>query len=39
MIKYLGILLFSYNIYKIKNEKKYNSSKILNFKLQYNNLK
>lgn len=39
MIKYLKILLFSYNIYKAKNQKKYNNSKITDFKRQYNNLK
>lgn len=39
MIKYLKVLFFSYDIYKVKNQKKYNSSKTPDFRHQYNNLK
>lgn len=39
MVRYLRVLLFGYNIYKVRNQKKYNSSKIPNFRHQHNNLK
>lgn len=32
IVKYLEILFFEYNIYKAKNQKKYNNSKRLDFK-------
>lgn len=32
LIKYLGVLIFNYNIYKGTNQKKYNSSKIPDFR-------